>query len=195
MKRFLDNALLTRLRAAKRWFLCLFLTGCAGTAHTATPANIPPPLQAAELLEIARRAEQLGDTLRAQQYLLAAARSGASAQQTLPWLLRLYIADGQYRLAIDTARETLRRHPEQHALRILLASLYEATDLDSAAVEEYERALQAQPDDARAHFALAALLQPHEPGRADTHYRAYLALAPQGEDAARARAALLQELP
>lgn len=183
-------------RATACMWLCLAAIGCAhtGAAQLANPTPVPNPEQ---LLEIARAADQLGDNLRAQQYLLAAARSGASPKLTLPLLLRSYVADGQYRLAIDTARDYLRAHPEDARLRLLLASLYEATQLEAAAIEQYERVLSELPSDADAHFALAELLHElgREPGRADQHFRAYLALAPHGDNAAEARASLLEELP
>jgi hypothetical protein len=54
-----------------------------------------------------------------------------------------------------------------------------------------------EPNNAEAHFALASLL--HECGRdhalADQHYRAYLALEPNGTYAEEARSLLLTELP
>lgn len=181
------------------WMLSTAAAGCAhvgpGVKESA-PASLQP-LAAEQLLVVARAAEQLGDGLRAQQYLLSALRAGAQPQRVLPWLLRLYVADGQYRLAIDTAREHLRVHPRDTGLRILLAGLYEATELEAVALEQYERVIASAPEDARAHFALAALLRERgrEPGRADQHFRAYLALDPQGENADEARAALLTELP
>jgi tetratricopeptide (TPR) repeat protein len=187
------------LRATLVMTLCLAAVGCA---HGAAPARDPGdfgarPLTHTQQLAIAAAAEQVGDGLRAQQYLLAALRSGASAQRVLPWLLRLYVADGQYRLAIATARDHLRVHAGDTQLRLLLASLYEAAQQEELAVAQYERTIVDAPSDPRAHFALASLLRERgrEPGRADQHFRAYLALAPRGADAAEARAALLTELP
>lgn len=180
-------------------FLFLALAALSGCAHLGSSAPETPaqPLTAEELLQIAGAAEQSGDGLRAQEYLLSALRAGVDQKRALPWLLRLYVADGQYRMAIDTTLDSLRAQPDDVDLRLLLAHLYEATELEAGAAEEYERVISAAPNDARAHFALAALLHEHgnEPGRADQHYRAYLALAPQGENAREARAALLTELP
>jgi tetratricopeptide (TPR) repeat protein len=181
-----------------RWLaLTIAANGCAHVAATAQEPGAERPLEAEELLVVAAAAEQLGDGLRAQQYLLSALRVGADAQRALPWLLRLYVNDSQYRLAIDTAREYLRVHPRDTGLRMLLAGLYEATELEAGALEQYERVIATSPDEARAHFALASLLHERgrEPGRADTHFRAYLSLDPRGENADEARAALLTELP
>lgn len=188
-----------RIFSHRRLLYGAMLAALSGCAHVSAPTNFtaPQPLQAEELLAIASAAEQTGDGLRAQQYLLAALNAGISRERALPRLLRSYVADGQYRLAIDVARDFLRAKPDDVDLHLLLARLYEATELEAGAVEEYERIIAAAPSDARAHFALASLLHEHgsEPGRADEHFRAYLALAPRGEDARAARAALLKELP
>jgi tetratricopeptide (TPR) repeat protein len=174
------------------------VSGCAhgAGASLGTQATLPA-LAASQLLEVAAAAERLGDPLRAQQYVLAARKAGADPNITLPWLLRLYVGDGQYRMAIDTAREQLRSHPQQFELRMLLASLYRATDLEVAAIEQYEQVLVTQPSEPRAHFALASLLHEggHDAARADQHFRAYLALAPAGAYADQARSLLLKELP
>jgi tetratricopeptide (TPR) repeat protein len=182
--------------------LALVLVAAVGCGHVQLPQTealpaAPAGLSAEQLLSVASAAERIGDGLRAQQYLRAASQAGASTQQTLPWLMRLYIADGQYRLAIDAAGEHLRSHPDQVELRLLLAGLYEVTQLEAAAIEQYERVLTRAPSEARAHFALASLLREHgrEPGRVDQHFRAYLALEPDGQGAAEARTALLKELP
>lgn len=186
-------------RRCATWWLLAALGGCAHLPAPAEPGerDTPGSLSTDQLLSIASAAEQMGDGLRAQQYLRAASHAGASPERTLPWLLRLYVADGQYRLAIDAARDHLRSHPEQIELRLLLAGLYEVTQLDAAAVEQYERVLAQKPDESRAHYALAALLREHdrEPGRVDAHFRAYLALEPDGPGSAEARTALLKELP
>ena len=189
-----------RGRAAGARFAACFALALAASscAHVNAPAREPErPLGAEQLLVVARAAEQLGDRLRAQQYLMSALRAGAEARRVLPWLLSLYVADNQYRLAIDTAREYLRVHPRDSGMRMLLAGLYEATELEVGALEQYERVIASAPNEPRAHFALASLLRERgrEPGRADEHFRAYLSLDPRGENADEARAALLTELP
>jgi tetratricopeptide (TPR) repeat protein len=150
-----------------------------------------------DLLAVADLAERSGDTLRAQQYLRSALESGIDTKQVLVRLLRLYVADGQYRSAIESAHEGLRLHAHDIALRLLLADLYRATDLTAAAQEQYERVLAEAPDQARAHLELGQLL--HESGRdsarADEHFRTYLSLRPDGPEAGDVRARLLKELP
>ena len=188
-------------RAARALLSLLFcvLLGCAH-AH-GSPSSSPradgTALSPDQMIAIAHELERRGDPQRAQQYVRRAISAGAPEGRLMPWLLRLCVADGQYRLAADYAEDYLRSHPEADELRLLLAALYEAVGRDAAAIEQYERVLARHPDEARAHFALATLL--HDGGlgaaEADAHYRAYLALEPHGTQAAEARALLLKELP
>jgi tetratricopeptide (TPR) repeat protein len=183
----------------QRMLLALLLTlaaaSCAPTALT-TRHDAQPALTREQVLAVAELAERTGDNLRAQQYLLTALKAGAAPELVLPRLLRLYVADGQYRLAIDTLKDFLRHHPQHYRLRLLLADLYAATQLTAAAAGEYERVLAAAPAYARAHFSLASLLyEAGDAGRADPHYRAYLASAPHGRHADEARSHLSEWLP
>jgi tetratricopeptide (TPR) repeat protein len=175
-------------------WLSLWLVGCA---HVHTSSSAETRLTAEQLFAVARVAEQRGDGLRAQQYYDAALAAGFDSRQVVPRLLRLYVADGQYRLAIARARETLDEHGEDLALRLLLAELYRAAELDVPAEHEYEQVLDAQPNNARAHLELALLLQHagRAAGRADDHLRAYLALEPNGARAQEARSRLMKEVP
>ncbi|HEY2735526.1 MAG TPA: tetratricopeptide repeat protein [Polyangiales bacterium] len=184
-------------RLALAMLACAAVSGCAHVATHAETAAGRPQLTAAELLDIAHASEQMGDSLRAQQYLLAALERGADERSTVASLLRLYIADNQYPLAIDLVEDRVRRHPEDARLRMLLASLYDAIELDASAMEQYRRVLQITPNEAQAHFALATLLHDtkQDPSSADEHYRAYLALEPHGDDAPEARSLLLKEVP
>lgn len=173
----------------------LALSACAGSL-----ANQPKKkegLTSEQLLEVASLLEQSGDTVRAEQYLRSALKEGADEKTILPRLLRLYVSDGQLRLAIDLAEQSLRQDPADVTLRLFLGALQTAVGADLLAVEQYERVITADPKNAEAHFALATLLHDGTGGRdrADEHFRAYLALAPAGEHAAEARGLLLTEMP
>jgi tetratricopeptide (TPR) repeat protein len=174
--------------------LALVLVGCA---HTSTPRSESAPPSAEQLYAVARVAEQRGDSLRAQQYYVAALTAGFDSHSLMPRLLRLYVADGQYRLAIARAKETLDERGEDLTLRILLAELYRAAELDVPAEREYQHVLDAQPHNAQAHLELALLLQHagRDAGRADEHLRAYLALDPNGAGASEARGRLMKAVP
>lgn len=185
-------------RALARMVLLCAL-GCAGAPGERAPARPPAPaaLSNEQLLEVAALLERRGDTLRASQYLSLALDRGADEARVVPRLLRLYVRDRQYRLAIELAEHHLRRHPGDVRARFFLASLYTGLGMTAAAAGQYERVLAARPAWADAHFALASLLRDGDQdlARADAHYRAYLQLQPRGVHAEEARAALLTELP
>jgi tetratricopeptide (TPR) repeat protein len=172
-----------------------WLCGCA-TSSAARGAPAVDALSATQLLSIAAVLEQNGDSVRAEQYLQQALRQGAPASAVVPRLLRLYVADGQYRLAIDQAENYLRNHPRDRGVRLFLGTLYGALGQELNALSQYERVLAEAPKDAQAHFAMASVL--HETGReharADRHFRTYLELEPRGPHAEEARSLLLTPL-
>jgi tetratricopeptide (TPR) repeat protein len=175
--------------------LCaLWLGGCATASHAR--GGELDKLSAAQLLAVAAALEQSGDTVRAEQYLQQALRQGAPAAAVVPRLLRMYAADGQYRLAIELAENHLRKHPRDRGVRLFLGTLYGALGQELNAVAQYERVLAQAPEDAQAHFAMASVLHDagRERGRADRHFRTYLALEPHGPHAEEARSLLLTEL-
>lgn len=185
-----------RLQSASTFcvLLCaLWLSGCATASHARGELD---RLSAAQLLAIAAALEHSGDTVRAEQYLQQALRQGAPESAVVPRLLRMYVADGQYRLAIELAENHLRRHPRDRGVRLFLGTLYGALGQELNAVAQYERVLAQAPKDAQAHFAMASAL--HEAGReharADHHFRAYLELDPRGPHAEEARSLLLTEV-
>jgi tetratricopeptide (TPR) repeat protein len=180
-----------------RSILVLVFLSSVGCAHVAGKPTSAQDLGVNQLLQVAELAERSGDSLRAQQYLRVALQSGGDERKIVPRLLGLFIADGQYRAAIDQGEHHLRRHPDDRPTRLLLSTLYTAIGEDDHAVAQFEQVLHGEPNDAYAHFALASLL--YERGgsalRADEHFRAYLLLEPHGEHAAEARGLLLQAVP
>lgn len=186
---------MTRLFILAPFLFATWLGGCA--AHGPAPQHAATRgLNTQQILEVAAVLEQSGDSVRAEQYLQHALKQGAPSALIMPRLLRLYVADGQYRLALDHAENQLRKQPRDRSLRLFLGSLYMALGYESEAVAQYRRVLSERPKDAQAHFALASAL--HQGGRelhsADQHFRAYLELEPRGPHAEEARSLLLTEL-
>lgn len=136
-----------------------------------------------------------GDHVRAAQYWVRALDEGAPSSEVLPKLLRAYIADQQYRLAVKCAEDQLRLETRAPGLRMLAGRLHEALGRPREAIGHYTRAVREAPHAPEAHFALASALHRvgYERARADQHYRRYLTLQPDGPYAERARAALLTE--
>jgi tetratricopeptide (TPR) repeat protein len=179
-----------------RVVLVTTLAGCAGQGGLGRGGTTLPGLHTEQMLEIASVLEQNGDRVRAAQYLQHALKQGAPPAQVMPRLLHLYLADGQYRQALDQAENQLRKQPRDRSLRLFLGSLYMALGYETEAVTHYARVLAEQPKDAQAHYALASAL--HQSGReldrADRHFRAYLELEPHGPHAEEARSLLLMEV-
>ena len=173
-----------------------FLVGCFGPPPVRR-AGEQPTLTGAQLVEIADALALNGDSVRAEQYLRRAQKENVPERVVLPRLLRLYVRDGQYRLAIEQAEHSLRRHPADTELREFLGTLYVAVGQVEQALGEFEAVVARKPDHASAHYAIASLLHRagSEHARASEHYRAYLALEPNGEHAEEAEANVMKELP
>jgi tetratricopeptide (TPR) repeat protein len=133
-----------------------------------------------------------GDLLRAEQYLGTALQRGHDARTVTYWLLRVCTAASRYQSALAHARQYLRHHPHDWSLRLVVASVYEALGDLERAQSEFERIVQAAPQNPLPHYRLALLYQVREPeqGRARKHLETYLALTPQGPHAAEVRATL-----
>ncbi len=138
----------------------------------------------------------VGDYLRAEEYLADALGQGADPKKVMPLLLEVCIKEGRYRLAAQYAREYLVNHPNDVRVRLVLASLYAATEDSKLAKAEFERVLASRPNDAQAHYALAVLLRDAEQDlvAADAHFREYLRLDPKGSHVEEARASVLHRV-
>jgi Flp pilus assembly protein TadD len=114
----------------------------------------------------------------------------------MPLLLEVCIKEQRYRLAAQYARDYLVSHPNDVRVRLVLASLYAATEDSKLAKAEFERVLEARPRDAQAHYALAVLLRDAEqdPVGADAHFREYLRLDPKGPHAEEAKSSVLHHV-
>lgn len=150
-----------------------------------------------KLLRRGKMFARLGDHTRASQYFTAALDAGAEPKEVLPHLMRTYVVSNRFRLAIDTGERYLAKHPNDHHLRFLVATLYSAIDQHDRARSHLERVLAENPANAEAHYVLAKLLrdQSRDWVGADHHFRQYLRLDPAGPHAEEARGALLKSVP
>jgi len=148
------------------------------------------------LVDYGKAFANAGDLTRAEEYFAAAINSGGDERKIFPLLLRVCIQDGRYQVAIHYSEEHLAQHPADHRSRFLLATLYLAVGDGDSARGHLEKVLAATPDDAEAHFALAALMRDtHEdPVGADHHFREYLRLRPGGSHAEEAQSSLLKSV-
>jgi Tfp pilus assembly protein PilF len=180
-------------------FLGATLAGCARTAKPPSAADEARHQQRAvsELVERGKLFAQMGDATRAEQYLNAALEGGADDKQVFPLLLGVCIKDGRYRAAAGYTEHYLRKHPANHRLRFVLATLYVGLDDAERARKHFEEVIAASPTLADAHYAYAVLLRDHagDHAGADRHFREYLRMRPRGDHAEEAQASLLQRVP
>ncbi len=136
----------------------------------------------------------VGDLVRAEQYLAAALDAGADPNVVLPKLLRVCITSGNHLAAINYAAPLLQRHPDDAHLRFVVAELRMVTGDAQGARADLEQVVELTPADPAPHFAYARLLKDKvgDPLAADREFRAYLRLAPEGDHAEEARASLLK---
>ena len=138
----------------------------------------------------------VGDMTRAEQYFVAALRSGGDPGRLTRRLIAVCVADGRYPVALEYADEHLRKHPADVDVRFAAAMLRSASGDDKRAREELALVLAAKPGFADAHYALALM----DKGKgdvmaADAEFRAYLAASPDGEHVEVARANLMRTIP
>jgi tetratricopeptide (TPR) repeat protein len=140
---------------------------------------------------------RLGDYTRASQYFTSALDAGADPHEVLPLLMRTYVVSQRFRLAIEIGERYLSKHPNDHHLRFLVATLYSAVDQPQRAREHLVRVLSQNPANAEAHYVLAVLLRDRERDwvGADHHFRQYLRIDPAGPHAEEARSSLLKSVP
>lgn len=175
--------------------------GCGASAPThggdAAPwtSHEGRPRRAESLVRAADRFARQGDSIRAEQYLLAALEEGAPEAEIVPQLVVLCVEASRLRAAVEYAEDYLRSHPGDVSLRFLMATALVALARPDAARVALEEVLRLRPDHASAHYVLGSLLLDSllldslgRPERAEFHLRRYLELAPDGAHAAELRA-------
>jgi len=187
---------------ARSWLVFTALLGCAGCASH-PGARVQGDVKVFEREQTADRLVQrgsafadVGDTTRAQQYLEAALDNGAKEADVVPMLVSVCVRDGRYRLAVEYARRYLAREPGDMRMHFVLGTLYAGLGESNDAQREFELAVRVERDNPELHYSLAVLMRDQKADllAADRHFREYLRLAPSGDHAEEARAAMLQSV-
>jgi tetratricopeptide (TPR) repeat protein len=193
----------------------LFAALCSGGCATTTPPPPADPLLAARqrlvadpgdvrtLLDLAELYMHSGDYLRARQYLTLAERLGARAlpagvdgNRVFRLGILIAVQGHQYTDAIRRCQQHLGRAAEDAKVRGLLASLLEATGDELGAERQWRMLILLHPEEG--HYLLELARFYGRTSRADRQllarrlYARYLEVAPQGNEAAQARAAILE---
>lgn len=179
-------------------FLGLTLVACAsagpGASATRPGSSAGARGQEAWFFRQGLAAAERGDGVRAEQYLAMAREHGYPAERVLPALLKVCLASSRLRAALDYAEPYLRQHPDQDALRFLVANIHVGLGQHEDALAELDRLTTRNPRFNEAYFLRAALLFDHDAAAAIAALRSYLELAPQGVHAAEARSRLSELL-
>ncbi|MCB9598988.1 MAG: tetratricopeptide repeat protein [Sandaracinus sp.] len=173
----------------------LTAVGCGGSTPRESRPAMPDPLgdvQAEELYGHGAALAQQGDTVRAEQYVVAAIERGYPVGDALPLLIEVCVASNRLSSALSHAEPFLREHPGQWPLRHVVGTLYLGLGRVDDAQREFERVVSEAPDAAMPHFHLGMLLYETRGDRdaARPHLERYLELAPEGRHVAEARSVL-----
>lgn len=168
-----------------RFLLPLFslFTGCAQGAGQARPLSSPTS-QVQNWLEQGRELSRLGQSVRAEQYLLAAWDAGASVDEVAPLLIEICVRDGRIRSALIYVQRVRHARPNDSAVLQLSATLHLALGQSARAQEDVAALEILEPTRPEALFFLGEYLLLHgQVDRGRRYLSAYLERAPDGEDA------------
>ena len=143
-----------------------------------------------ELFRLGRRAAARGDSVRAEQYLSLAIERGYPKDRALPVLLQVCLGGSRLRAALDHAQPYLDQHPNQDALRFLVANIHLGLGQNNQARAELDTLLRRSPRFEEALFLRAVLGMSSDAEAARTDLRSYLEVTPHGLHAAEARSRL-----
>lgn len=178
-------------------FLLLSFLLISGCAEKASQAKSPPsaPSQSQHWLEQGRELSRLGQSVRAEQYLLAAWDAGASVDEVAPLLIEVCVKDGRLRSALFYVARVRRMQPSNTAILQLSATLHSALGQSERAEQDVAALEILEPTQPEALFFLGEYLLLHGQGDRGRRYLSeYLQRAPHGEDAPWARSLLSQEV-
>lgn len=177
---------------ARLLLVALVLSACGGASTQPTRTQMPDPLDQVEAQELFRRGQQLaqmGDYVRAEQYLVAAMERGVTEAQVMPELMEVCVQSSRYSAALSYAEPYLAGHPEDWRLRQLVASILMGLGRPSDAVRELERVVISAPEEPLPYFLLGVIQRDHlhSPVLARERFLRYLELSPEGPHAEEAQ--------
>jgi tetratricopeptide (TPR) repeat protein len=147
---------------------------------------------AAQLFEAGLELARAQDYIRAEQYFAAALERGHPESEVIPHLVAVCVRSSRLSAALRYAEPYLQRHPDAWSLRLLVATIQMSLGEVRRARAEFEQLTVDRPEQPLPHYMLAVLLRDElgDHALAEVHFRRYLELAPEGEHAAEARAAI-----
>jgi hypothetical protein len=168
--------------------LWLMVTACANAP--APEASVPGHLPGQGAFAEGVRAGAEGDSVRAEQYLVAALQEGYSPEETIPRLVWICAEAGRFRTAIRHGAPFVRKRPSLVNLRYLLVTLHVAIGHEAFARAELQEILRVAPEFGPALFMLGGLVGREEPEEARHYLERYLELGGEPPHMEEARATL-----
>jgi tetratricopeptide (TPR) repeat protein len=166
--------------------------GCASSAGSSIRADAEVVRRESTPDVLLHRGEgfaAVGDSTRAEQYYAAALAAGGNPHLLVRRLIRVCVSGQRYRAALGYADDYLLRRPADHEVRFARATIAVAVGETEQAHADLTELAKAEPNNPDVQFALGVLLRDAlaDLPEARTHFARYLALAPNGSNAAEAR--------
>ncbi len=178
--------------------LMALLTLSSGTGCASSSPEVQAPLsseaQVRAWLDEGKRLAKMGQSLKAEEYLIAAWDAGTTAQAVAPTLIETCVQAGRYRSALLHVQRARREEPDEPRLMQLAATLYLALGQGGRAHREVIELEAHDPDYPEGVYFLGDYLQSrgrHE--RARIYFERFLERWPDAENAAWVRHRLRTE--
>jgi hypothetical protein len=150
----------THVAIALLIFAASVIEGCAASfgPEPSTQTSLATDQRPAdELLARGQDAALRGDAVRAEQYLTLAIERGADRRIAIPRLLRACLTSSHLRAALNHAEPYLLDHPDQDALRYLVATIHLGLGQVDAARHDLRFLLERNPSNPDAHYLLGVI--------------------------------------
>lgn len=175
--------------------IAVAIAGCGARSSPAAQEALPDPLDTVSGEELFTRATALAeaeDYIRAEQYFLAAQDRGVSEDRVIRPLVATCVRSSRLSAALRYAEPYLERHPTVWPLRLLVATILVGLSEPQAARVHLVRIVEDEPSQAVPVYMLAVLHRDSlgDAAGATAWFSRYLELAPDGEHADEARAAI-----
>ncbi len=185
---------ISRRRAALfRVALAVFVAlsnGACGGAEKTPEAPVQRTPGGSEAFKKGREALLRGDHTRAEQYLKLALDEGYAPDETVLLLVHACLSSSRFRAALNYAEPHLQNHPEDKALRYLVATVHLGLGHREDGLRHLNLLAEQDPNYPDTYFLRGAARWNEGDRGAATDFEKYLSLAPEGRHAAEVRSHL-----
>lgn len=165
-------------------------SGACGGAEKAPEVPVQRAPGGSEAFHKGRQALLRGDYTRAEQYLKLALEDGYAPRQTVLLLVQTCLAGSRFRAALNYAEPHLQNHPEDKALRYLVATVHLGLGHKREGLRQLNLLAARAPGYPDTYFLRGAARWDEGDPAAEVDFERYLSLAPEGRHAAEVRSHL-----